>query len=344
MAVESLAANLAPQITGAIRQAAQSTGVSFEYLLATAKIESNFNPAAQASTSSAKGLYQFIEQTWLGTVKQDGPGLGLGRYADAITQSADGRYDVSDPNARAAIMKLRGDPEASALMAGAFTRNNAAQLQSAIGRAPTEGELYAAHFLGPDGAGKLINAAMTNTRANAAAMFPKAAAANPTIFYNRDGSAKTAGQVYARLTGRFDNSRTVTVASATRAVPVAPATRTVPVPVPVASATQAVEKSAAPATKSTAATAATAAAALAPPDTAGVTQAFAAAHDRLPPLPDTKPLFQAMFTDRAHAAVTKTVSGLWAPSAAQAANKTVRPLDLFTDSPTDTRKLFTGKA
>ena len=33
------------------------------------KIESNLNPAAQASTSSAKGLYQFIEQTWLGTMK-----------------------------------------------------------------------------------------------------------------------------------------------------------------------------------------------------------------------------------------------------------------------------------
>ena len=70
-------ANAAPQITGAIRQAAQSTGISFEYLLTTAKIESNLNPSAQASTSSAKGLYQFIDQTWLGTMKQDGRGLGL---------------------------------------------------------------------------------------------------------------------------------------------------------------------------------------------------------------------------------------------------------------------------
>ena len=66
-----LTASAAPQITGAIRQAAQSTGISFEYLLTTAKIESNLNPSAQASTSSAKGLYQFIDQTWLGTMKQD---------------------------------------------------------------------------------------------------------------------------------------------------------------------------------------------------------------------------------------------------------------------------------
>jgi hypothetical protein len=48
--------------------------------------ESNLNPSAQASTSSAKGLYQFIDQTWLGTMKQDGAALGLGRYVDVSEQ------------------------------------------------------------------------------------------------------------------------------------------------------------------------------------------------------------------------------------------------------------------
>ena len=70
------------------------------YLLTTAKIESNLNPSAQASTSSAKGLYQFIDQTWLGTMKQDGAALGLGRYADAITRAPDGHYEVADPAVR----------------------------------------------------------------------------------------------------------------------------------------------------------------------------------------------------------------------------------------------------
>src|SRR5450631_1677215 len=128
MAVDSVTANAAPQITGAIRQAARSTGISFEYLLTTAQIESNLNPAAQASTSSAKGLYQFIDQTWLATMKQDGPALGLGNYADAISRSSDGRFEVADPTMRTAIMRLRSDPAASAMMAGAFTRANAAQL------------------------------------------------------------------------------------------------------------------------------------------------------------------------------------------------------------------------
>ena len=35
-----------------------------------------------------KGCIQFIDQTWLGTMKQDGAALGLGRYADAIARSA----------------------------------------------------------------------------------------------------------------------------------------------------------------------------------------------------------------------------------------------------------------
>ena len=88
MAVDSISTNPASQVTGAIRQAAQSTGISFQYLLTTAKIESNLNPQAQASTSSAKGLYQFIEQTWLGTMKQEGAALGFGHYANAITQNS----------------------------------------------------------------------------------------------------------------------------------------------------------------------------------------------------------------------------------------------------------------
>src|ERR1700752_4798989 len=97
MAVNPATSGGNPQITGAIRQAAQSTGISFDYLLTTAKIESNFNPSAQATTSSAKGLYQFIDQTWLGTMKQDGASLGLGRYADAIERTSSGHYEVSDP-------------------------------------------------------------------------------------------------------------------------------------------------------------------------------------------------------------------------------------------------------
>ena len=101
------------KIAGSIRQAASTTGASFEYLLATAKMESNFNPKAAATTSSARGLFQFIDQTWLGTVKEAGAHLGYGKYADAITRNPSGSYSVSDPDMRAAIMRLRNDPDAA---------------------------------------------------------------------------------------------------------------------------------------------------------------------------------------------------------------------------------------
>src|SRR5215210_3861698 len=166
------------RIAGAIKEAASNTGTSFEYLLATAKMESNFNPAASASTSSARGLFQFIDQTWLGTVKEAGAHLGYGKYADAITKNPSGSYSVNDPEARAAIMKLRDDPEAASSMAAVLTQSNGFKLTGKIGRRPTDAELYMAHFMGVGGAGKLISSAEDNPKASAAQMFPNAAAAN----------------------------------------------------------------------------------------------------------------------------------------------------------------------
>ena len=191
------------KIAGSIRQAASTTGASFEYLLATAKMESNFNPKAAATTSSARGLFQFIDQTWLGTVKEAGPHLGYDKYADAITKNDSGTYSVDDPAARAAIMRLRDDPEAASAMAGVLTQSNSFKLTGKIGRRPTDAELYMAHFMGVGGAGKLIQNAEDNPNASAAGMFPNAAAANQSIFYDRAGQPRTVSQVYSVLRTRY---------------------------------------------------------------------------------------------------------------------------------------------
>ena len=203
------------QVGGAIRQAAGATGTSFQYLLATAKMESNFNPRAAAPTSSARGLFQFIDQTWLGTVKEAGGKLGYGQYADAITRLPSGTYSVSDPAARSAIMALRNDPVAASAMAGVLTQSNSFKLTGAIGRRPTDSELYMAHFMGVGGASKLINAAQDRPNASGAAMFPRAAAANRSIFYDGDGQARSVAGVYNVLTQRYANAAD---APATRSV------------------------------------------------------------------------------------------------------------------------------
>jgi hypothetical protein len=97
------------QVTAAIRSASRTTGMTFDYLLNTAIRESSLDPAARAKTSSARGLYQFIESTWLAMVKEEGPKFGLGQFAAAIERRADGQYSVKDPRARAQILKLRED-------------------------------------------------------------------------------------------------------------------------------------------------------------------------------------------------------------------------------------------
>jgi transglycosylase-like protein with SLT domain len=195
-------------VTGAIRQASQATGTSFSYLLATAQVESGLNPHAGASTSSARGLFQFVEQTWLGTIKKAGPTLGYGRYADAITRTASGHYEVQDPALRSEILKLRNNPTVNAVMAGAFTKANASYLAQKLGREPSEGELYIAHFLGAGGAARLISEAASNPNATAATAFGNAATANPSIFYDhRTGTARTVAQVRDILTARYDVAR-----------------------------------------------------------------------------------------------------------------------------------------
>ena len=191
------------KVAGAIKQASDTTGTSFEYLLATAKMESDFNPSAGASTSSAHGLYQFIDQTWFGTVKEAGGQLGYGQYADAITKTSSGDYTVSDPAARSAILKLRDDPTAASSMAAVLTQSNSFKLTGTIGRRPTDGELYMAHFLGVGGAAKLITSAEDSPQASAVKMFPNAAAANHSIFYDRSGSARSVSEVYGVLNARY---------------------------------------------------------------------------------------------------------------------------------------------
>lgn len=161
----------------------------FDYLLAQAKIESSLDPSAQAKRSSAAGLYQFTRGTWLQTLGRHGAEHGL---------------DVAaGPALRARTMALRLDPEASALMAGELANDNRALLSVRLGRDPDAAELYLAHFLGAGGAGRFLTALADNPQGSAAALLPQAAAANPTVFYDR-GAPRSVGQVMDLLRGRMD--------------------------------------------------------------------------------------------------------------------------------------------
>ncbi len=336
-------------VTGAIRQAAQATGTSFQYLLATAQVELGLNPRAGAATSSARGLFQFIDQTWLATMKQSGAALGYGQYAAAITKTASGHYEVADPTMRSEILKLRNDPTANAVMAGAFTQSNAAALAAKLGRAPSEGELYIAHFMGAGGAARLISSAAANPNASAASYFPIAAHANRSIFYDHStGAPRTLAQVRNILTARYDvaaRTRPSMPASAVAQANISPA-NIPPADIPTAPVVS--SNLASPDGLTThfvhtipihaAAAAPTAAQApVAVPDTAGMTSAFADANQEHAPLEDE--IFHGLFQDPGRTGpVAAVVSQLWgvsnAPAGAGGAStpSAATLLDLFKDN------------
>jgi hypothetical protein len=183
-------------ILDALHRASAVTGSDFSYLLSTATRESGLKPQAQSSTSSAAGLFQFVEQTWLGLVKEHGAKYGLASFANEIGRDADGRFHADNAADRQAILALRKDPQVSALMAGEFAKQTRTTLESTLGRNVCGGELYAAHFLGPDAACRLIQTSASQPNASAAQEFPQAASANRNVFYHPDGTAKTVREVY----------------------------------------------------------------------------------------------------------------------------------------------------
>jgi len=305
-------------VLGAIRNAAQATGADFQYLLATAQVESGLDPRATVSSSSAKGLFQFIEQTWLTTMKQAGPALGYGRYADAIIKTASGAYTVPDPAMRQEILGLRDDPTVNAAMAGAFTQQNAALLAQKIGRSPSEGELYLAHFLGAGGAGQLINLAGQTPNASAPGAFPYAARANHSIFYDQQGRSRSVSDVYHLLVARYDVAR---------AAPSGPAGASVAVPLDLASGAVSPSRQAAAAAPSAASQVGT----------------------RAP--------FHSLFSDGSREPVSQFVRDLWTtnPRVAAALSNPGPPtaapdagpapaagasMNLFSDQPSNVRALF----
>lgn len=194
------------RIQSAIAQASSRTGVDFSYLLGQAKLESGLNASARAGTSSASGLYQFIEQSWLAVVKKHGAENGMAWAADSIGQTGSGRYTVADGATRQSILALRNDPAAASLMAAEHASDNKSALEGTLGRTANGTDLYMAHFLGLGGAKKFLSAMQNNPDAGASALFPAAAGANRNIFYAANGQPRSLSQIYDRFAAKLDNA------------------------------------------------------------------------------------------------------------------------------------------
>ena len=100
--------------------------------------ESGGNPNAVNPNSTAGGLGQFINSTWLSTLKAHRPDLAQGKSDDEL-------------------LALKNDPQLSREMTGAYAGDNQAILQK-NGLPVTDGATYLAHFAGPGGAVKVLQA------------------------------------------------------------------------------------------------------------------------------------------------------------------------------------------
>jgi hypothetical protein len=185
------------EVVDAIRQASERAGVDFKFMLAKAQTESSLDPTIRARTSSASGLYQFIESTWLSTVRQHGAKYGIGDLASSIEDDFGGTARVRDSATRKQILDLRFDPKIASAMAAEFTKSNHAQLEGALGSGINSTDLYLAHFLGANGASRFLQNYRADPQKIGASLFPEAANANRGVFYDpSSGRARTLGQIY----------------------------------------------------------------------------------------------------------------------------------------------------
>lgn len=188
------------QVVSAVRQASRQTGVDFSYLLQQAKAESSFQTDAKAKTSSATGLYQFIDSTWLQMVRDHGHKYGLAGQAAKI----DSKGQVADPQERQKILDMRYDPEISSALAAEFASGNKRFLERHWGGEIGSTELYFAHFMGAGGAAAFLKAKDETPLQYGADIFPREAAANRNVFYDpASGKPRTLAGIYEFFDRKF---------------------------------------------------------------------------------------------------------------------------------------------
>jgi hypothetical protein len=166
-------------------KAAKMTDMDPALLMAIADKESSFAPKAKANTSSASGLFQFVEATWFKALRSFGWRHGQEEAAKAI--KGDENEPHVAPQKRAELLRLRNDPYLSAALAAEMLKRDGERISSRLGRPLTQGETYLIHFLGPDDAERFIKKMEEQPHASAAALLPKPARANKPIFYERHG-------------------------------------------------------------------------------------------------------------------------------------------------------------
>lgn len=188
------------EIDQVLRNTSKSEGVDYRTLYALAGSESSFSAGANASSSSAVGLFQFTAPTWTYLTTKVYPELG---------------YTASD----------RTDPSKSAVVASRYIKSIQASLRKKLGRDPSLGETYLGYFMGPTGAHNFLDALAKNPNAKGADVFASAASANPNLFFNKGKKdqpltlQETMDRLEGKVTAYAEQAGAVKVAASTETAP-----------------------------------------------------------------------------------------------------------------------------
>jgi peptidoglycan hydrolase CwlO-like protein/peptidoglycan hydrolase-like protein with peptidoglycan-binding domain len=198
-------------VLAAIRLGSMRTGVDFTYLMELAAAESSFDPTKRARKSSATGLFQFKEDTWLDMVRIHGSKYGIGSYAVQVKNSIDGagnpRPAIPDSAVHRHVLELRYNPRISALLAAEYVKYNRKRLSYSLDYEPGRTELYLTHFFGATGAISFLKVLDEEPERIAGDVFPEAASSNQNIFRSKPGRPRTVAEVYKVFASKFNTSR-----------------------------------------------------------------------------------------------------------------------------------------
>ena len=219
--VDGKAYNAPTLAAGPIRMASDQSGADFTYMMKLAEAESSFVHTAKASTSSATGLYQFIEGTWSYMILNYGGKHGLGYFGPQVETYKDelGRDQARVPNPliRQALLDMRSNPQLAALFSADFQDENKAKEACYVDGTVTRTDLYLAHFLGPSDAVWFITEMKKDPKQSAPDTFPEEANYNQNVFYETKRGAilrdRNLQEVYDSFARKFDEKSAQVVAT-----------------------------------------------------------------------------------------------------------------------------------
>ena len=137
-------------------------------------------------------------------VHRFGDKYGVGDLAEQISQTGSGKLTVANASTKQKILDLRQDPAISACLAAEYAKQNQNEMEQALGRPLSRGDLYMAHFLGAGGATQFLKALDSKGDTAAAKLLPDAASANPSIFYDSSGRAKSVREIYQSVASKIE--------------------------------------------------------------------------------------------------------------------------------------------